>query len=335
MHRYRIDRFGWRGLVVRHCVGLGLGLTLLGLALGTSFWAHAEDASPTVSAGPTVVLTLAQGGKIRGALLEFRGGKVRIKPEGEAERALASADVLDVNFATEEPAVAQVTPASVSQPAQGDPDQEPPAEAPTEPKTGTIEGHQPSDAQPKDEPKRPMLEPFWKRRQTVEERRKKILEFIKPRIEERLAPDERKRFHELMKRETKLTPAERKELETIRQKLGLLDSDAVRRLVGEVLDEARQAQRRGKLAEYNDVHMRRLRTAMTSEERRRHIASVFAGTRVNGPKSVPPLKDLAVNLMHSTNAPPASFEEHFKDLRAMYELFCVEVDRFDTPIRPR
>lgn len=333
MHRYRIDRFGWRGLVVRRCVGLGL--TLLGLALGTSFWAHAEDASPTVSAGPTVVLTLAQGGKIRGALLEFRDGKVRIKPEGEAERALASADVIDVNFAPEAPAVAQVTPATGTQPAQVDPSKERPTDAPTEPKTGPLESNKPPDAQPKDEPKRPMLEPFWKRRQTVEERRKKILEFIKLRIEERLAPDERKRFHELMKRETKLTPAERKELETIRQKLGLLDSDAVRRLVGEVLNEARQAQRKGELAEYNDAHIKRLRTAMTNEERLRHIASVFAGTRVNAPKSVPPLKDLAVNLMLSTNAPRTSYDEHFKDLRAMYELFCVEVDRFDTPIRPR
>lgn len=313
MHRYRIDRFGWCGLVVRHCVGLGLGLTLLGLALGTSFWAHAEDASPTVSAGPTVVLTLAQGGKIRGALLEFRGGKVRIKPEGEAERALASTDVIDVNFAPEAPAVALVTPATGSQPAQVDPSKE----------------------HPTDEPKRPMLEPFLKRRQAAEERRKKILEYIKPRIEERLTPYERKRFHELVTREAKLTPAERKELETIRQKLGMPDSDAVRRLVGEVLNEARQAQRKGELAEYNEAHIKRLRTAMTNEERRRHIASVFAGTRVNGPKSVPPLKDLAVNLMHSTNAPPASIEEQVKDLRAMYELFCDEVDRFDTPIRPR
>ncbi len=173
-----------------------------------------------------------------------------------------------------------------------------------------------------------MLEPFLKRR-------KKNLEFIKPRIEERLTPYERKRFHELVTREAKLTPAERKELETIRQKLGMPDSDAVRRLVGEVLNEARQAQRKGELAEYNDAHIKRLRTAMTNEERRRHIASVFAGTRVNGPKSVPPLKDLAVNLMRSTNAPPASIEEQVKDLRAMYELFCDEVDRFDTPIRPR
>ena len=319
MHLWGIDRLGWRGLAAGLCTGLIL--TVLGLALGHSFWAHGEDAPSAITAGPAVVLSLAKGGKVRGALLEFRDGKVRLKPDGEsAERTFASGEVIDVDFAPEEP---EAAPDPALRPVQRDP------------KSGSLDGHKAPDAQTKDEPKRTLADSFWKRRLAVEERRKRYMEFVKPRIEERLAPEERKRFHELAWREALLAPAERKELEILRQKLGLMDPDAVRKLISETMEEARQAQRMGTLSDFSESHLKRLRTATTDEERRRHIASVFAGARVNGPESVPPFKELAVILMRSTGAPPASVEEQVKDLRAMYELFCDEVERLDAPPRTR
>lgn len=327
----------WSGLVAG--LGVGLVLSVLGLILGSSFLARAQEDPTSVSAaGPLVVVTLEKGEKVRGALLEFRDGKVRIKPEGgAAERTLLPSEVVDLNFAPDEPVVAQTKPT-------GDPIAVPkaniqtkPAEKPktnpvAEPKDGPPEWPKADpDVQPKDELKRPLWEPLAKRRQFAEDRRKKIMELVKPRIEARLTPDERNRFHELMPREPNLTPAERKELDGLRQKLGLLDPEASRRLVSEVMDEARQAQRKGGLTDYNDIHMRRLRTSMTDEERRRHIASLFAAARVSGPEAAPLFKDMAISVMRSANANPNTFEEQMKDLRAMYELFCEEVERLDAP----
>jgi hypothetical protein len=315
MHVCRVGGSGraWGGLAAG--LGIGLCLALLGLALGLSFLARAQEGSVSAGAatGPLVILTLEKGEKIRGALLEFRDGKVRIQPaDGTDERTLQSAEVLDVDFDPEKSVATQAT-------NTGDPT-DPKAITPPDPATES-----------KNEPKRPLLDSFHRRRQFAEERRKKIMELVKPRIEARLTPEERNRFHELMPREPNLTPAERKELDALRQKLGMLDPEAFRRLTSEVMDEARQAQRKGALTEFSDGHLKRLRSSMTDDERRRHIGSVFAATRVTGPDAIPPLKDIAVNLMRSTNAPTAGFDEQVKDLRAMYELFCEEVERLDAP----
>jgi hypothetical protein len=162
---------------------------------------------------------------------------------------------------------------------------------------------------------------------TADDRRKRFWEFIKERADARLTPKEQERFHELAPREQKLQPNEKRELDELRKKMGLMDPELMRRMSHEVMEEAGQALRTGELSNYINAHLKRLSHAVTQEERRRHIFSIFAGAYVGKRDVKTTIHDTAINLMRSQKAPPGKLEDTFKDLRYMFDLFQSIVEK--------
>jgi hypothetical protein len=280
-------------------------LLAAGFLSAASAWAAlgAEPGAPP--AGPWVEVTLRAGAeKIAGQMLDFRNGQLRIRPEGSSsEKTLEAAQVESINF------------------------ERPPAP----PEAG---------AEPAEAPAAKSEGPPWKKdvdRPGLDERRPppglKWRNFFRKRIEERLTPEEQTRFAELMvklRRDPKeLTPAELDDLRRMQKKLGMLESDLFRRLVGEALKAALQARAEGRLHQHVQSHREALRAADTEEDKRRHVAALFAAAYLErSPQEVfikevaealarpllPAKKDLAVQAL-------------LPELEAFYEVFQEEADK--------
>lgn len=308
----------------------GLILSVTGLFSGLSLPVNAQEpVAPVAPGGPMVSIKLQQGETLRGALLECRNGWVRLQVEGEAsERLYTIAEVAGFDFSAPAAALPQTAPVPdvFAPPTSGSPvDQQPDAKG---------EPGQTPDLQtipPKDEPRRPLLEPFFKRRPFAEERRKRMIEMIKQRSDERLTPEERKRMHDLIQKEGNLTPTERQELEQLRGKVELVELELLRQVISEAVGEARQAQEQGTLGDYVQKHLAKLGSATAEDERPRQIASLFAATYVGARDTTAALRGIAVAWMRSTRADPALLDEKVKELRVMYEVFVDEVERSEAP----
>jgi hypothetical protein len=283
--------------------GLAAAVALLAFAGAGS----AAEVLPAATPGPWVEVTLKDGGKkLHGFLIECQGGRLRLRPEGgSADEVLASAKIESLNFAA--------SPArQMEPPAKPEPPGPPPF---PRKKEGDPKG--PDDRLPPGERLR-----RWK-------------EFMKKRAEERLTPEERQRFADLVERARKdpkgLPPDDAQELLRLQRKLGLLvDPLSVLVLPQQALREARQAHKDQRMPEYVRSHREALRQATTDEERRKNLVALCAAAFV---KQAPPeswIRDAAEDLLArvpDSKVRTALVEEKVRELHAFWDLFEQDTER--------
>jgi hypothetical protein len=174
-----------------------------------------------------------------------------------------------------------------------------------------------------------------------QDRARRWKEFLRRRIEERLTPEEQTRFLELMERRRReafstATGAEQEEFQRLQKKAGLMDPDSLYRLSHEALRGAAMAQRNGRLSEFLQAHREALSVAQTEDDRRRHIAALFAAGYL---QKLPPerfLRPIAEALASKAEARlrAQAAELAMQELQVFYEVFEDDVER-GAPKAPR
>jgi hypothetical protein len=309
----------------QRCLWPLLALLLCGVA-----WPAEE---PTKEPGPWVEVSLRdQVERVTGFLLESRDGTVTlIQEKDHAKKDFPAARIETLNFDR---------PMPLAPPAQAAPKKNLTKTAEAAPKTREPEpkevpkrdvGAKKNEDAAKDSGERPAEPERFARR-----------EFYRKRALERLTPEEKKRFDELLDRlhaERKDLPqAEEDELHRLFDKLGLLDPFEYHQQVHQAVKDATAAQDLGKMDAFVQAHEGKLRQAATDEERRKHLFGLFAAAYVqNSPpdKFLPRIVEILRQSDPRAREKPA--EEIMKSQRENYGWFAFDAKRAAPvlPWRPR
>lgn len=167
-------------------------------------------------------------------------------------------------------------------------------------------------------------------------------EFYRKKALERLTPEDRKRFDELLDRlhaeRRDLPQAEEDELHRLFDKLGLLDPVEYHQQVHQAVKEATVAQDLGKMDAFVLAQEAKLRQAATEDERRKHLFGLFAAAYVqNSPpeKFLPRIVEILRQSDHRSRE--KSVEEVTRSQRENYGWFAFDAKRVAPilPWRPR